>query len=126
MSVISLKDGRYIRQPMFRYYVWDPLQRTRAAQTGRVFMRRYEEARGISAEELRELLTGGNRSIENQLHYFASSLRGTPQWKHARRSEPLDLNEEVGMSTFFFTTSAERRSLAGPTASDDAAGGRGG
>ena len=69
-------------------------------------MRRDEEARAISAEELHELLAGGNRSIENKLHYFARSLRGTLQWKLARRSELLDLIKEVGMPTFFLTTSA--------------------
>ena len=104
--LMSLEDGRYARHPRFRYYVWNLLQRKRAAQTGRVFMRRDEEARGISAEELQQVLAGGNRSVEHQLHYFASSLRGTPQWKRARRSELLDLIEEVGMPTFFFTTSA--------------------
>ena len=104
--LMSLEDGRYARHPRFRYYVWNLLQRKRAAQTGRVFMRRDEEARAISAEELHELLAGGNRSIENKLHYFARSLRGTLQWKLARRSELLDLIKEVGMPTFFLTTSA--------------------
>ena len=104
--LMSLEDGRYARHPRFRSYAWNLLQRKRAAQTGRMFMRRDEEARGISAEELQELLAGGNRYIENQLHYFASSLRGTPQWKLARRFELLDLIEEVGMPTFFVTTSA--------------------
>ncbi|KAF0310335.1 hypothetical protein FJT64_018670 [Amphibalanus amphitrite] len=69
-------------------------------------MKRDEEARGISAEELQQVLAGGNRTIEHQLHYFASSLRGTPQWKRARRFELLDLIEEVGMPAFFLTTSA--------------------
>ena len=75
----------------------------------RLAARRDEEARGISAEELHELLAGGNGPIEHQLHYFASSLHGTPQWKRARRSELLDLIEEVGMPTFFLTTSAAAR-----------------
>ena len=60
----------------------------------------------MTAEELQQLLAAGNTTLELQLQYFGSSLRGTPQWKRARRSELLDLIEELGMPTFFFTTSA--------------------
>ena len=72
--LMSLKDGHYARHPRVLYYARNLLQRKRAAQTGRVFLRRDEEARGMSAEELQELLAGGNSSIPNQLHRFARGL----------------------------------------------------
>ena len=104
--LMSLEDGRFARHPRFRYYAWNMLQRKRATQTGRVFLKRDEEARNMTAEELQQILDAGNRSLEGQLQYFGSTLRGTPQWKNARRFELLDLIEELGMPTFFFTTSA--------------------
>ena len=103
--LMSLEDGRFARHPRFRYYAWNMLQRKRATQTGRVFLKRDEEARNMTAEELQQILDAGNRSLEGQLQYFGSTLRGTPQWKNARRFELLDLIEELGMPTFFFTTS---------------------
>ena len=71
--LMSLEDGRYARHPRFRYYAWNLLQRKRAAQTGRVFLKRDEEARGMSAEELQRLLTGDNNTIQNQLHYLPAA-----------------------------------------------------
>ena len=104
--LLAFEDGRFARHPRFRYYAWNVIQRKRASQTGRVFLRRDEEARDMTAEELQQLLAAGNRSLEYQLQYFGSTLRGTPQWKRARRAELLDVIEEMGMPTFFFTTSA--------------------
>ena len=132
--LMSLEDGRYARHPRFRYYAWNLLQRKGAAQTGRVFLRRDEEARGIPAEELQELLAGGNRSVEHQLNYFSQGpiilLLQQPARDPAveARSPTRAAGSHQGgwHADLFLHHQRSRSSLAGPAAVNDAARGRSG
>ena len=82
------------------------IQRHRASETGSVFVKRNEEDRDMTMEELRNALAEGNRGIEAGLTHFGGKIRGTAQWKYAKRLELSDMIEFLGLPTFFVTFSA--------------------
>ena len=104
--LMCFHDGRFARHPRFRYQVYDMIQRQRANETGRVFVRRNEEQRDIPLEDLRTALQEGQNAIEWGLLHFGSSIRGTTQWKLSKRLELADMIAFLGMPTFFITFSA--------------------
>ena len=98
---MCFKDGQFARHHRFRYYVHNMLQRHRANQTGRVFVKRNEEERGLSLEELRESLNAGNKAIEHGLLHFDANIKGTMHRKISKRMELYDMVEFLGFPTFF-------------------------
>ena len=103
--LMCYKDGRFARHHRFRYYTYNMLQRRRASETGRVFMKRNENQRAMSLDELNELLQHGNKSIEIGLMHFGSNIRGTKMWKVSKRLELKDMIDFIGPPTFFCTCS---------------------
>ena len=104
--LLCYRDGRFARHPRFTYYSWNRTQRQRANETGSVFVKLNEESRAMSAVDLLSALNTGDTNIINSLLRFGSSIRGTSQWKLAKRYELLDMINFKGLPTFFITFSA--------------------
>ena len=82
------------------------MQCHRTNRTGRVFVKRNEEERDLSLEELQDASEAGNKVIENGLLHFGANIKGIMQWKISKRMEHYDMKNFLGLPTFFITFSA--------------------
>ena len=98
--------GRFAKHARFRYYLFNRIQREKAAQTGAAFHKHYTGDGIATVDDLKQLLIGGDKTMCSRLEWWSQNLRGTASWKKARRGELRDLVATLGLPTFFVTLSA--------------------
>ena len=103
--LIKYKDGRFAKHPRFRFFAMNSSLRWAALQHGKICVQKNSELKNLNAAGIKEKLLKDPNLIKNIL-CFNSSLRGTSAYWHARCGELLDLVQQIGPPTLFFTLSA--------------------
>lgn len=74
------KDGRFARDPRFRFHAMNTSMRWQAVYTGKVYVQRNSGFRTATVTEMTAILAQ-NRSLSEDIMYFGSSLRGTRSYR---------------------------------------------
>lgn len=103
--LLYYRDGRFANDPRFRFFAFNTVMRWQAMRSGSMFVRRNKELEGKTVAELRQMVAARG-GLAREIMFYGNKLRGTRQYWGARRSELLDLIDQVGLPTFFMTLSA--------------------
>lgn len=104
--LLRLQDGRFARHKRFPWFAFSTLQRQRAYNQARIFVRQNHDAARLTAANVREMLAEGDESIVRRMMCYGSTLRGTRAYWAQRRQELTDMINVTGSPHLFFTFSA--------------------
>lgn len=100
------EDGRFARHKRFPWFAYNTLQRQRAREQSRIFVRQQHDAAGLTVAEIKAMLAEGDQVLVNRMVRYGSQLRGTRAFWLARRAELTDMIRLIGSPHVFFTLSA--------------------
>lgn len=98
------KDGRFAKDPRFRFFLLNSQMRWQALNLGNVFVKKNEMFSHMSVLQLKQHLES-NPNVISQIMFYSSRLRSTNAYWRSRCSELLDLVSQLGPPTIFFTIS---------------------
>lgn len=98
------KDGRFARDPRFRFFAMDTLLRKQALSQASYFTNKPEIA-ALSISELESSILNDSKFFNHVMPYVANVRSTRPYWNQ-RTSEILTMTEQLGCPTVFFTLSA--------------------
>ncbi|KAF6170503.1 hypothetical protein GIB67_031911 [Kingdonia uniflora] len=104
--LMKYKDGRFAKDPRFRYFSWNSISRWRALALGDVYIHKNPEDGELSIQDIKEMLASGNRQFLNRISYYAKSTRETRAYWFTRVQELTSMVQQLGAPTIFFTLSA--------------------
>ena len=99
------KDGRFHRDPRFRYFACNCLLRWQALENANVMVRKNTALVNMNADQIRQALLD-NPSLYRKVLCFCSNLRSSRPYWYTRSQELKDMIEQLQSPTFFFTLSA--------------------
>lgn len=102
--LIEYHDGRFARDPRFRFFALNTLMRHRAIQDCNLYARKSKIDK-MDIETLKKLIND-DQSLLNHIMVYTSNLRSTKPYWNQRCSELLSMVEQLGKPTIFFTLSA--------------------
>jgi ATP-dependent DNA helicase PIF1 len=102
--LLEFHDGRFVKDPRFRYFAMNMLNRREAISTVQVYMKRCPNV-PRDVEEIRERLQS-NPNFLNSLMTFSSKIRGSQAYWYQRSRELLDMVDQIGLPTAFLTLSS--------------------
>uniref|UniRef100_A0A158P537 ATP-dependent DNA helicase n=1 Tax=Tetranychus urticae TaxID=32264 RepID=A0A158P537_TETUR len=97
-------DGRFARHPRFRFVAFDSIMRWQALKQGNLFIQRNAFA-NVNAEDLRVMLEE-NPNLLSKVMFNVGKLRASQSFWSQRCGELLDMVQQIGTPTIFFTLSA--------------------
>lgn len=103
--LLNYKDRRFAQHVTFRFFVFNSWMRWRALADGNLFVKKNANLGNMTASELKEKLDN-DRGLLKKIMFYASNLRGTKSYWHARAGELRDMVEQLGLPTLFLTLSA--------------------
>ena len=100
------KDGRFAKLTRFHYFALNTEMRRRALQTGRIYVRQHPHNARLTVEELRDMVCREGELFSSHVLHYATSLRGTRQYRFKQRSQLIAMVDTFGLLTVFITHSA--------------------
>ena len=97
-------DGRFAKDPRFRFFALNSKLRWEAIKLGSLFVRK-RHLIGKTAQQLQDLLQQ-RPNLANEIAYFSSPLRATRAFWYKRCAELKEMITTLGTPTLFFTLSA--------------------
>ncbi|XP_034245757.1 uncharacterized protein LOC117647893 [Thrips palmi] len=99
------RDGRFAKDPRFRFFILNSLMRWEALSLGNVFVKKNEFFSKMTVAQLKEYLRK-KPSVLNEILFYSSRLRSTKAYWKSRSSELQDMVDQLGPPTVFFTLSS--------------------
>lgn len=99
------EDGRFAKDPRFRFFILNSMMRWEALTLGNVFVKKNEFFSKMTVLQLKDYLKHNPR-IVNEILFYSSRLRSTKSYWKSRSSELQDMVEQLGPPTIFFTLSS--------------------
>ncbi|KAK3912381.1 ATP-dependent DNA helicase [Frankliniella fusca] len=103
--LMQYKDQRFAKDERFRYFIMNSEMRWQSLNIGNVYVRKNSEFSKMTILQLKEHFKE-NPWIVNQIMHFGSRLRSTKSYWNSRCSELLDMVNQIGTPTIFFTLSS--------------------
>ena len=104
--LLKYDDGRFARNPRFRFFALNTEMRWRALQAGRIYIQQHPGDAQLTVDELRDMVGREGEVFSNRVLHYASSLHGTQQYWFRQRSRLISMVDTLGLPTIFFTHSA--------------------
>lgn len=101
--LMEYEDSRFARDPRFRYFALNTVQRHDAIKRGTIFAKKSHFNGTI--QQLKETMTN-NPHIVKSLYYWSSKIRGSNSYWYQRRNELEAMINQIGLPTGFLTFSA--------------------
>ncbi|KAE8745030.1 hypothetical protein FOCC_FOCC008342 [Frankliniella occidentalis] len=98
-------DGRFEEHPRFRFFAMNSLMRWHAIEKGNLYAKKNDELSNLSVDELIEKMKEDPKVIHS-IMYHCCDIRGTKAYWKMRAKELIQMIEQLGMPTVFFTLSA--------------------
>ncbi|KAK3922580.1 3-ketoacyl-CoA thiolase, peroxisomal [Frankliniella fusca] len=98
-------DGRFEEHPRFRYFAMNSMMRWHSIEKGNLYAKKNDELCNLTVEELVEKIKEDPKVI-NSVMYHCSGLRSTKAYWKLKAKELIEMIEQIGMPTLFFTLSA--------------------
>lgn len=102
--LMRYKDGRFARDPRFRFLAMNTLQRHRSLTNSNIFVKN-AGLKDVTVETMKKKIAEEPNFIKNMMVY-SSTLRSTKPYWNTRTAELLSMVEQLGKPTVFFTLSA--------------------
>ncbi|KAE8739288.1 hypothetical protein FOCC_FOCC015211 [Frankliniella occidentalis] len=99
------KDGRFSSDERFRYFIMNSEMRWNALNIGNVYVKKNSIFSKMTVLQLKEYFKE-HPSVVNQIMHFGSRLRTSKSYWNSRCSELLDMVNQIGTPTIFFTLSS--------------------
>ncbi|KAK3911389.1 ATP phosphoribosyltransferase [Frankliniella fusca] len=99
------KDGRFAKDERFRYFIMNSEMRWHSLNLGNVYVKKNSIFSKMTIIQLRQYLKE-NPWLVNQIMHFGSRLRTTSSYWKSRCGELLDMVDQLGTPTIFFTLSS--------------------
>ncbi|KAK3911591.1 Filaggrin [Frankliniella fusca] len=98
-------DGRFAQDERFRYFLMNSEMRWTALNVGNIYVQKHSIFSKMTIIQLKMFLKE-NPSVVNQIMNFGSRLRTTKSYWSSRCGELLDIVNQLGTPTIFFTLSS--------------------
>ncbi|KAI5699514.1 hypothetical protein M8J75_004058 [Diaphorina citri] len=102
--LMKYKDGRFSKILRFRFFAMNSMSRWSTLQNGKICIQRNSDLSDLTADELRERFRA-DPGLARRLMCYNSSVRGTNSYWRPRCGELLDMVQQLGAPTLFFTLS---------------------
>ncbi|KAK3922574.1 ATP-dependent DNA helicase, partial [Frankliniella fusca] len=99
------KDERFAKDERFRYFMMNSQMRWNALNLGNLYVKKNEFFSKMTISQLKEYLSN-DKSMVKQIMYYGSRIRSTKSYWNSRCGELLDMVQQIGDPTVFFTLSA--------------------
>ncbi|XP_052129345.1 uncharacterized protein LOC127750839 [Frankliniella occidentalis] len=99
------KDQRFAQDERFRYFIMNSEMRWAALNIGNIYVKKNSFFSKMSVIQLKDFLKK-NPAMVNQVMHFGSRLRTTKSYWKSRCGELLDMVNQIGTPTVFFTLSS--------------------
>lgn len=103
--LMNYKDGRFGKDERFRYFLMNTLMRWNALNCGSIFVLKKEFFSKMTLVQLKEYMID-YPDLAKQIIFYGSKSRSTRPYWSARCSELLDMVNDLGPPTIFFTLSS--------------------
>ena len=108
--LIWYQDGRFAQHPYWKFITHNIILRKRSLEQSSFIVRQKLGEDHISVQDLQHMLQNNDDTIPRKILYFASSLRGSPQYWSQRSKElssliNYNIHEGYGLPSFFTTGS---------------------
>lgn len=103
--LIMYHDGRFARDPRFRFFAMNTLLRHKAISECNLYIRRNKLLDKLDIKSLKENIQDDPSLVKN-IMVFAANLRSTRPYWNQRCSELLAMVEQLGKPAVFFTLTA--------------------
>ncbi len=100
------RDSRFAQHRRFPWFAYNTLQRHRARDQSKVYVKQAHDATKLTAADIKAMLDEGDDSIARNMMRYGAQLRGTRAYWSARRSELMDAINILGSPHAFITLSA--------------------
>ena len=102
--LMEFKDGRFAKDPRFRFYALNTVMRHNAISMSNLCMRDIKE-KNCTVNRLREMIKNDS-SILGKIIVYSSSIKSSKGYWTKRCSELKNMVQQLGKPTIFFTLSA--------------------
>ncbi|KAK3918326.1 ATP-dependent DNA helicase [Frankliniella fusca] len=103
--LMSYKDQRFAKDERFRYFIMNTQMRWESLNIGNVYVKKNSIFSKMTILQLKAYFKE-NPWIINQIMHFGSRMRSTKSYWNSRCSELLDMVNQIGAPTVFFTLSS--------------------
>jgi len=98
-------DERFSKDPRFRFFMMNSQMRWQSLNVGNVFVKKNDFFSEFTVLQLKEYLKSHPEMLSH-IMFYSSRLRSTKSYWKSRCSELLDMVNELGSPTVFFTLSS--------------------
>lgn len=98
-------DGRFAKDERFRYFMMNSEMRWTSLNAGSIFVTKNKFFSDMTVNQLKSYLLD-HPSIAKKIMFYSSRIRSTRQYWNSRCGELLDMAEQLGSPTVFFTLSS--------------------
>ncbi|KAE8741056.1 hypothetical protein FOCC_FOCC013426, partial [Frankliniella occidentalis] len=99
------RDQRFAQDERFRYFIMNSEMRWSALNIGNIYVQKNSFFSKMPVIQLNDFLKK-NPSLVNQVMHYCSRMRTTKSYWNSRRGESLDMVNQLGTPTVFFTLSS--------------------
>ncbi|KAK3932312.1 LOW QUALITY PROTEIN: ATP-dependent DNA helicase [Frankliniella fusca] len=103
--LLLYKDGRFSKDERFRYFIMNSEMRWNSLNIGNVYVKKNSIFSKMTIVQLKDYFKK-NPWIADQIMHFGSRIRTTKSYWNSRCSELLDMVNQLGTPTVFFTLSS--------------------
>lgn len=104
--MLRYSDGRFSRHRRFAWFAFNTIQRARAAEHSKTYVRQEVGEGHLTVEDLRTMIEEGDGALAGRMMRYGRQLRGTRAYWATRRAELTDMIDVIGTPHLFITFSA--------------------
>ncbi|KAJ1524609.1 hypothetical protein ONE63_011093 [Megalurothrips usitatus] len=103
--LLRYEDNRFAQHTRFRFFAMNSLMRWSGIEKGNLYVNKHSDMKNMNVEELKEKVKE-NPSLVDSIMFQCSNVRGSKTYWKSKSKELLEMIEQLGMPTVFFTVSA--------------------